>query len=459
MSHVVIEQIYSTLMRLDPDSNPIPELADSYEISDDGLVYTIKIKRGVKFHDGSPLTAADVKFTFDRLTDPATGYPYADGVKPIDHTDVIDDNTVAITLKAPTGPFLTALAFPGNSIVSKAAVESGIDLNAQPIGTGPFKFVSYQPGTSIVLAKNPDYFETGKPYIDALEMNIIPDDTARTNAILGGLVDFSSEVSPRDWETVTTSPGIVGLETSGGHWHSLIMNVSKPPFDNKLVRQAVAYAIGRQDVVDQIFFGRAEPSLGGVIPSWSFAHDPALETFSAQPNPKKAKALLTEAGFPDGIDVTLIAPSAWPILASQAPIYQAQLTEAGIRVTLEQMENPRWLQQVWTARDYEMSMNFWLSPLADPDDFMWMFPCGSGMGVMLYCNKKLDGLMDQARQTTDSTERAALYSEVQKLQLGDMPLVPTVNASILMAHTDKVHDYTPLRTGFFKSFKDVWLSQ
>ena len=185
-----------------------------------------------------------------------------------------------------------------------------------------------------------------------------------------------------------------------------------------------------------------------------------MDTFSADPDPERARELLAEAGFPDGVSATLTAPTAWPILSSQAPIYQAQLKEAGIDIEIDPMENPRWLQQVWADRNYQMSLNFWLSPLADPDDFAaWMFTCGSGSGVMLYCNEDVDALLEAARTTTDPEERAAIYSDVMALELDDMPLVPTVNASILMAYTDEVKGFTPLRTGFLKSFKDVWLDQ
>ncbi|MCX6043242.1 MAG: ABC transporter substrate-binding protein, partial [Caldilinea sp.] len=163
MSHVVIEQVYSTLMALDPDATPYPELAESYEISEDGLTYTFKLRPNVTFHNGDPFSAEDVKFTFDRLRAPDSGYSYGAQVSTIESVNVLDPLTVEFKMTERTGPFLIYVAFPGSSIVPKALVESGHDLNAQPVGTGPFRFVSYEPRSMIRFERNETYFEAGKP--------------------------------------------------------------------------------------------------------------------------------------------------------------------------------------------------------------------------------------------------------------------------------------------------------
>ena len=208
MSHVVIEQVYSTLMALDPDAKPYPELAESYEVSDDGLQYTFKLRPGVTFHNGDELTAEDVKFSFDRLRAKDSGYSYGSQVETIASVDVVDKHTVSFRLSRRTGPFLVYMAFPGSSIVPKKLVESGHDLNATPVGSGPFKFVSYEPRSAIKFERNPHYFQEGKPYFDAMEYRIIPDVTALTNAVTSGEVNFSNEIPPKDWASVTTAPNL-----------------------------------------------------------------------------------------------------------------------------------------------------------------------------------------------------------------------------------------------------------
>ena len=202
MSHVVIEQVYSTLMALDPDANPYPELAESFEESADGLEYKFKLRQGVTFHNGDPLTAEDVKFSFDRLRAKDSGYSYGAQVESIASVDVVDPLTVSFKLSKRTGPFLTYMAFPGSSIVPKKLVESGHDLNAKPVGTGPFKFVSYEPRSAIKFERNANYFQAGKPYFDAMEYRIIADVTALTDAVMSGEVNFSNEIPPKDWATV-----------------------------------------------------------------------------------------------------------------------------------------------------------------------------------------------------------------------------------------------------------------
>src|SRR3954447_15031787 len=227
MSHVVIEQVYSTLMALDPDAHPYPELAESFETSADGLEYRFKLRPGIKFHNGDDLTAEDVKFSFDRLRAKDSGYSYGSQVETIGSVDVVDPHTVRFTLTKPTGPFLVYMAFPGSSIVPKKLVESGHDLNAQPVGSGPFKFVSYQPRTAIKFERNPDYFEAGKPYFDAMEYRIISDITALTNAVISGQANFSNEIPAKDWSKVKSNPNLAALTLEGSRYYWLLPNNTK----------------------------------------------------------------------------------------------------------------------------------------------------------------------------------------------------------------------------------------
>ena len=249
MSHVVIEQVYSTLMALDPDAKPYPELAESYEASADGLQYTFKLRPGVKFHNGDELTAEDVKFSFDRLRAKDSGYSYGAQVETIDSVDVVDKLTVRFKLKKSTGPFLVYMAFPGSSIVPKKLVESGHDLNAKPVGSGPFKFASYEPRSAIKFERNGSYFQEGKPYFDAMEFRIISDVTALTNAVMSGEVNFSNEIPPKDWAAVQGNSDLKTLTLEGSRYYWLLPNNNSKPMDNPKVRQAIAHALDRKALV------------------------------------------------------------------------------------------------------------------------------------------------------------------------------------------------------------------
>jgi peptide/nickel transport system substrate-binding protein len=460
MSHVVIEQVYSTLMALDPDAKPYPELAQSYKVSDDRLTYTFTLRKGVKFHNGDELTAEDVKFTFDRLRAPKSGYSYGSQVETIKSVDAVDRYTARFGLTKPTGPFLIYMAFPGSSIVPKKLVQSGHDLNAKPVGTGPFKFDSYQPRGAIKFQRNPNYFEDGKPYFDAMEYRIISDITALTDALLSGVVNFSNEIPPKDFAKVKANPDLTAVTLEGSRYNWLLLNNAKKPFDNPKVRQAVSFAIDRQALVDGAFFGLATPILGGVIPKWNWGYAD-IQFVPPKGDPAKAKALLADAGYPNGItgaEIGMTLPSSFPNIMAMGPIVQANLAKVGIQAKLGTMEIPRYWDEVWSTSNFGITMMYWLSPLADPDDFVTNnYHCGMAINVQKYCSKDMDALLEQAKSAKTREARKALYLKMQQLSMQDMPIVPLVNGWLLIGHTKKLQNYRPMRTGFLKTLKDAWL--
>src|SRR5919206_284992 len=457
MSHVVIEQVYSTLMALAPDAKPYPELAERYEASPDGLTYTFFLRQGVKFHNGDELTAEDVKFSFDRLRAKDSGYSYGSQVETIDSVDVLDPHTVRFRLTKPTGPFLVYMAFPGSSIVPKKLVESGHDLNAQPVGSGPFKFVSYQPRTAIKFERNPDYFEAGKPYFDAMEYRIISDITALTNAVISGQANFSNEIPAKDWSKVKSTPSLAAVTLEGSRYYWLLPNNTHPPLDNSKVRQAVAVAINRKAIVQGAFFGLATPILGGVIPQWNWGYADIL-FFKPEGDPARAKQLLAEAGVPNGFETSMTIASSFPPMMAMAPIIQANLAAVGIKAKIGTMEIPRYWDEVWSTSNFDITTMYWVSPLADPDDFVSNnYKCGMAINVQKYCSKSMDEILEQAKSAPSQDERKALYRKMQELSLEEMGQVPLVNGWLLIAHTKKLQNYKPMRTGFLKTLKDAWL--
>lgn len=457
MSHVVIEQVYSTLMALDPDAKPYPELAESYEASPDGLTYTFKLRKGIKFHNGDPFTADDVKFTFDRLRAKDSGYSYTSQVETIKSVDVVDPQTVKFTLTQPTGPFLIYMAFPGSSIVPKKLVESGHDLNAKPIGTGPFKFVSYEPRNAIKFERNNDYFQEGKPYFDAMEYKIISDVTALTNALQSGVVNFSNEIPPKDFAAIGANPDLVGVTLEGSRFNWLLPNNGHKPFDNVKVRQAVSMALDRQALTDGAFFGQATPILGGVIPQWNWGYADDVKFVPAKGDADAAKKLLAEAGFPNGFETSMTIASSFPAQMAMAPIIQANLEKIGIKAKIGSMEIPRFWDEVWATSNFDITTMYWLSPLADPDDFVFNnYACKSAVNAQKSCSKDMDALLSKAKSATTQDERKKIYRDLQDLTMKEMPIVPLVNGWLLIGHTKKLKNYKPMRTGFLKTLKDAW---
>ena len=460
MSHAVIEQVFSGLTALDPDANPYPDLAESIDISDDGLTYTFHLRKGVTFHDGTPFTAEDVKYTLDHLKNPDTGYPYVVKLEAIAETTVVDTHTAQVRLSVAEGPFLVNLAFPGNVIVSKTIAESGHDLGTTPVGTGPYKFVSYQPGTVIKLERNPDYYEGDKPYIQALEYRIISDHTAITNALQSGVVDFSNVIPAKDWAAIEANPDLTKVPIEGGRWFWIGVNNQAEPLDNAKVRQAIAHAVDRQAIVDAVFYGLAKVIRGGVVPEWSWGHAADLKVFSTGADSEKAKALLAEAGYPDGLDISFKIGTEWPRLMAMGPLIQANLAAAGIKAEISTMGTTQWLDEVFTARQYDITDMYWLSPLADPDDFTTLnYYCDNPMNFQGSCSEEMDALLDEARSAPTQAARKDAYRRMQELSMEQMTLVPLVSALILHAHTNKLQGFKPMRTGFLKTLKDAWLEE
>ncbi|MEO5755384.1 MAG: ABC transporter substrate-binding protein [Mesorhizobium sp.] len=457
MSHVVIEQVYSTLMSLDDQAVPHPDIAEKFELSEDGLEYTFHLRSGVKFHDGSDLTAEDVKFTFDRLRAKDSGYSYGSQVETIAEVVVVNPQTVKFKLSKVTGPFLVYMAFPGSSIVPKKLVESGHDLNSNPVGSGPFKFVSYEPRSMVKFVKNDNYYLPGKPYFDAMEYHLIADVTALTNAVISGNINFSNEIPPKDWASVTATPGIVGAALDGSRYYWLLPNNTIKPLDNPKVRQAIAHAIDRSAIAAGAFFGQAKPFKGGVIPDWNWGYAD-IDYFTPGANPEKAKALLAEAGYPDGFKTSITMASSFPAMIAMAPIIQANLAAVGIQAEIKTMEVPRFWDEVWGPSKFDMTAMYWLSPLADPDDFVAAnYGCGQAINVQKSCSDEMTAALAKAKSATTVEARKAAYLEQQKLSLEQMPIVPLVNSMILTAHTDKLKNFKPMRTGFLKTLRDAWL--
>ena len=457
MSHVVIEQVYGTLLNLDENAVPYAGLAESWEQSADGLTWTFKLREGLKFHNGDPLTAEDVKFTFDRIRAPDSGYAYLSQVETIAEVNVLDPLTVEFKLSRPTGPFEIYMAFPGSSIVPKKLVESGHDLNAQPIGAGPFKFVSYTPRNAIVFERNPDYHEAGKPYLDGLEYRIIADPTALANGLRSGEIQFSNEVPPKDWASIVGQPNMVDAAIEGSRYYWLIPNHTVAPLGDPKVRQAISMALNRQAIVRGAFFGQATPIVGGVIPEWNWAYA-GIEAVPPQGDVEAAKKLLAEAGVAPGTPLKLTMVSSWPPMMSMAPIIQANLAQIGFQATIDTMEVPRYWDEVWGPSNFDLTAMYWLSPLADPDDFVTnTYLSTSPVNTQKGGSAAMDELLIAAKSAVTVEERKELYRRQQELSLETMDVIPLVNGWVLTAHTDRLKGFKPMRTGFLKTLKDAWL--
>jgi peptide/nickel transport system substrate-binding protein len=281
-SRLVTEQLYSTLMALGPDGRSYPDLAAWVEVSPDALTYTFGLVDGARFHDGSPLTADDVAFTFQRLLDMGEAYHFDPWVATIAGADAIDSSTVRIRLTQPTGPILTWLAFCGTGVVRRADVEAGRDLMTSPNGSGPFRLAEPWAGgeAPIRLVRHEGSVRGSAPFaprLAAIEFQCITSNEDRAAALLDGRIDLDARLAPTAFTSVAASPGLVAHQTPDSRWHWLVVNCRQAPLGDLRVRHAIAMAIDRRALLAEGFQGLGTPITAGVVAPWSFAAAPALD--------------------------------------------------------------------------------------------------------------------------------------------------------------------------------------
>jgi peptide/nickel transport system substrate-binding protein len=416
--------LYNTLVDVSLDGEILPELATEWEMSDDGTSYTFTLREGVTFHDGTTLDAAAVKFSLDRVRDPESGAPAATALKVIEDIEVVDPQTVQITLSAPSTPFLTQLAGQGaGAIVSPAAVEQlGEDFQNKAVGSGPFKLVEWTPGDKAVFERFENYWEQGEggqplPYLDKVELNGVPDESVRLLNLRSGQFELNERNNPKDIGTITSDPTLQLVETGTSTSYLVAMNVTRPPFDNQALRQAVSAAIDRQAIITNVSFG-AGYTAPYAFPkgSWFFLDAPS-PTF----DPALAQQKLAEAGYPDGIDVTMSIISR-PIDQQIAQIVKANLDTAGIRVTLEALERTAWVDK-WSARQGEIAILQRSAGATDPDDQTLFFDPENFANFAGYDNPQAFEIVQKARTVADQEERKQLYAEALGIMVDEAPYV------------------------------------
>ena len=431
----VIRRITESLVAFPDDSAAlVPGLAESWTVSSDGLRYTFKLRRGVKFHDGTPFDAEAVKFSFERQINPdhpankLGKYPFAGfNFGTIKAVEVVDAHTVQFVMKEPRASFLTILAGAAAAIVSPTAVTKwGADYPSHPVGTGPFRFVSWERGQRIVLEKNPAYWRFPVK-VERVVFRPIVEDQARLTELLTGNLDLAVNLPPDFIAQLESHPKVTVLRGQGAHVWYLGINNQKKPFDDPRVRLALNYAVDKEAIVRDVLKGTGLVSAGPVLPG-TWGAEAALKPFPY--DPARAKKLLAEAGLGGGFSTTLWVPESGSGMQSPVPmatVIQSNLKAVGVNVTLQTMEWGAYLAKLRT-KEQELFALSWAAGNEDPD--LVMFPLlhssqwtPNGPNRALYRNAKFDDLLQQARLVTDQGKRAALYRQAQRLLLEDPPWI------------------------------------
>lgn len=423
----VTNMITSRLFAFDEKMNIIPELADKWEYITDTQL-RIKIKEGIKFHDGSEMKAEDVKASLERaINSPKVAYV----VNQVKQVDVVDDYTVDIITVAPFAPLIGNLIHPGCSILPKKLIDSGDFTNI--IGSGPFTFVSRQSGNEVVLKKFPDYFD--KEYISDFEnlvFKVIPEGSSRTMALETGQVDLVTTLDTIDYDRVKENKDLAIVEMLANHIFYFAMNVEKEPFDNKLVRQAMNYAINKESVLEVGENGRGKV-LDSFTPEGILGH---VKNTTYKYDPEKAKELIKEAGYSDG-ELTFTINSYGDDRV--APVIQSNLADIGVNVKIDNMDKATFVEKNRVG-DVQCGLNGWTTS-ADPDRFFSGLVSSAGIGsnnAARFNNKKIDELIKRGASTIDNVEREKIYNDVHTIGMDEAPWVPLYSKVLIMGGSSKL---------------------
>ena len=459
----MIKSLFDSLMDYAPGTTDlVPDLAESYEVAPDGLSYTFKLRHGVKFHNGRELTAEDVKWSIERAVRPETQSPgqgffnmiagfddvTSGKAKELSGIEAVDPYTVRFTLSHPDATFLHVMAINFSSAVPKEEVEKyGQDFGKHPVGTGAYKLAEWTLGQRLVFERNPDYYKEGLPKLDQITFEVGQEPLVALLRLERGEVDILGDgIPPAKFLEVRNDPQWKGNVIEGGQLHTgyVTMNVRIPPFDNKLVRQAVNQAINKERII-KIINGRAVPAnqpLPPAMPGYAkdyqgYAYDPA-----------KAKAMLAEAGFADGFDTELYAMNTDPN-PRIAQAIQQDLAEIGIHAELKTLAQANVIAAGGEATEAPMIWSggmAWIADFPDPSNFYGpILGCGGavpgGWNWSWYCNEELDQKAAEADAMTDpakADQRLALWRDIFLKIMDDAPWAPVFNEQRFTMKADRL---------------------
>lgn len=449
---MVIDLVYEGLVHEGPDLVPQPAIAERWDISDDGLTYTFHLRPDVTFHHGRELTADDVVFSFERVMDPETASPWLPYTEGIVSIDAPDDATVVFTLGAPDAAFLAGLGRKGLVIVPRDVVEDEGGLSQRMVGSGPFTFVEYVPNTRLTLARNERYWDEGKPYLDGVDIQIVPDDTARTTALVSGTVQLIEQVPHKDIEIVeqTDGIGLIGGVATNLRW--LVFNLRREPFDRLEVRQAIARGIMREPIIDAAVFGYGDPLIGMYPETFWFGYEGDIPT----PEPEAAAAELAELGLPEDFRPGLLTWAQYGFLSDTSVVVQEQLNQLGIDSEIESEENATYIERFYSY-DFDIAV-MGAAGYVDPNDFLQQnFASDEVNNTSGYANPEIDALLAAGLATTDRDERAAIYQEIQQILIEDAPWINLYTSATYEGLSDRVHGFTHYLSGSFYGLRETWL--
>lgn len=431
---LVMENVYDTLVEPAPDLTFQPALATDWEVSEDLLTWTFQLREDVTWHNGREFTADDVVYSFERIMDPDVGAANAFRFESVDAVRAVDDHTVEFVLNRPTPNLLANVGgFKGMAVVPRELVESD-SMATDAMGTGPFQFVSYTPGDSIVLESNPDYWGEG-PFVDRVEFQFISEPTTALTALRTGEVDITNNIAPQEIPNLRDDAEVeLGQMASNNYWY-FTCNFEREPFDNISLRRAMSFAIDREQVTQAAFFDAARPTQSPFAPDnfWSTDYAP----FSY--DPEQAQQLMDEAGVSD-LTVDLMLTDEFPHTIQAAQVLASQWSEIGIDTEIRTLDFATWLDEQG-AGTYDCFVLGWLNNLDGEYGYYAQHHSEGNSNFHNYSNEQVDELLDEARVTIDDEERRDIYNEAAEFIIDEVSYGYLYIPDALMAWTPEVEGF------------------
>ena len=435
----VLFNIYEGLVKPDSSGNYIDAVAQSHKIEDDGKTYTFTLREGVKFHNGAEVTAEDVKYSIERCAGiTERGTPLIAAFSNVDRVEIPDENTVKIHLNEADTEFLSYLTV---AIVPKDVD----DYNENPIGTGPFMYDSRSPQEYVKLKKFDGYWDTEhQAYLDEVTFKVVADSSALVNGLKGGSIQMAARITTNETAQLDTNQFTI-YEGGSNLVQALYLNNAVEPLNDVRVRQALCYAVNRQDIVDLIADGKGTVIGSSMFPAFEKYYMPELADYYTQ-DIQKAKELLTEAGYPNGFDLTITVPSNYQKHIDAAQVLVEQLKQIGVNAKIELVEWDTWLNDVYAERNYQSTVVGVDAAYLSARALLERFTSDYSRNFINYSNPEYDKLYQQVRTTANEEEQIELYKKMETLLTEDAAnvYIQDMNSEVALDNNYAGYEFYPL---------------
>jgi len=452
--YMLTAMIFSNLTRISHELKPEPQLAEKWDVSSDSTEWTFHLRKDAKFSNGRTVVASDVKFSIDRILDPKTASKGAKALGPIKEVVAKDDHTVVFKLK---GPYADLALQLGNTFSRIIAKENLDDIANKPIGSGPFILKEYVPGNKAILVRNPNYFEKGLPYLDEVHQIYIKEYAAQISALKTGEIDIMYFAPSEIIGQLQKDPNVEVKIVSAPSFQPMIMWVNEKPFNDVRVRQALRYAVDRKSMMEAATGGLGV--LGNdtpVSPSNPY-YNKALP--QRKQDVAKAKKLLAEAGYPNGVDITFYTSTQRPGLEPAAVVAQQTLAASGFRVKIESVEIARLYKDIIPKpKPFATSHNNWFGRPTIDESLTPFYFTKSNWNYTGYSNPEVDKLLDQAKAKTKFEDRKKLYDKVQEILYNEGPDVVAYFKNYVSAIRKEVKNYKLIPVQYV-DLRETWVER